>query len=64
MRGLAAHSNGFQSIRALSVLMSLLGTIDRPGGFRHKAPFPRSTPPVWARSSADPMMPMSPVRSA
>ena len=23
------------------ILMSLLGTIDRPGGFRHKAPFPR-----------------------
>ncbi|MGB1109630.1 MAG: molybdopterin oxidoreductase family protein [Gammaproteobacteria bacterium] len=45
MRGLAAHSNGFQTIRALSVLMSILGTIDRPGGFRHKAPFPRPVPP-------------------
>ncbi len=45
MRGLAAHSNGFQTIRALSILMSLLGTIDRPGGFRHKAPFPRPIPP-------------------
>ena len=45
MRGLAAHSNGFQTIRALGVLMSLLGTIDRPGGFRHKAPFPRPIPP-------------------
>jgi len=45
MRGLAAHSNGFQSIRALSILMTLLGTIDRPGGFRHKAPFPRPIPP-------------------
>jgi len=45
MRGLAAHSNGFQSIRALAVLMSLLGTIDRPGGFRHKSPFPRAVPP-------------------
>ncbi len=45
MRGLAAHSNGFHSIRALSILMSLLGTIDRPGGFRHKAPFPRPIPP-------------------
>lgn len=45
MRGLAAHSNGFQSIRSLSVLMTLLGTIDRPGGFRHKAPFPRPIPP-------------------
>ncbi len=45
MRGLAAHSNGFQSIRAMSVLMSMLGTIDTPGGFRHKAPFPRPIPP-------------------
>ena len=41
----AAHSNGFQTIRALAVLMSLLGTIDRPGGFRHKAPYPRAVPP-------------------
>ena len=45
MRGLAAHSNGFHSIRAMAILMSLLGTIDRPGGFRHKAPFPRPIPP-------------------
>ncbi len=45
MRGLAAHSNGFQTIRAMSILMSLLGTIDRPGGFRHRAPFPRPIPP-------------------
>jgi len=45
MRGLAAHSNGFQTIRALSILMSMLGTIDRPGGFRHRAPFPRPIPP-------------------
>ena len=45
MRGLAAHYNGFQTIRALGVLMTLLGTIDRPGGFRHKAPFPRPIPP-------------------
>ena len=45
MRGLAAHSNGFQTIRALGILMTLLGTIDRPGGFRHRAPFPRPIPP-------------------
>ena len=45
MRGLAAHSNGFHTIRALSLLMTMLGTIDRPGGFRHKAPFPRPIPP-------------------
>ena len=45
MRGLAAHSNGFQTTRALAILMTLLGTIDRPGGFRHKAPYPRPIPP-------------------
>ncbi|MDE2145839.1 MAG: molybdopterin oxidoreductase family protein [Burkholderiales bacterium] len=45
MRGLAAHSNGFQTVRSLAILMSLLGTIDRPGGFRHKAPYPRAVPP-------------------
>jgi len=45
MRGLAAHSNGFQTVRTLAILMSLLGTIDRPGGFRHKSPFPRAIPP-------------------
>ena len=54
MRGLAAHSNGFHTVRALSILMSLLGTIDRPGGFRHKAPFPRATPPVYARLPTGP----------
>ncbi|MDE2117949.1 MAG: molybdopterin oxidoreductase family protein [Betaproteobacteria bacterium] len=54
MRGLAAHSNGFQTIRALSILMSLLGTIDRPGGFRHKAPFPRPIPPC-ARTPNTPL---------
>ncbi|MGZ5101282.1 MAG: molybdopterin oxidoreductase family protein [Usitatibacter sp.] len=45
MRGLAAHSNGFHAVRSLAILMSVLGTIDRPGGFRHKAPFPRGVPP-------------------
>jgi anaerobic selenocysteine-containing dehydrogenase len=45
MRGLAAHSNGFHTVRSLGILMSLLGTIDRPGGFRHKPPFPRAIPP-------------------
>jgi anaerobic selenocysteine-containing dehydrogenase len=54
MRGLAAHSNGFQTIRSLAILMSLLGTIDRPGGFRHKTPFPRPIPPC-ARTPNTPL---------
>jgi anaerobic selenocysteine-containing dehydrogenase len=45
MRGLAAHSSGFLTIRTLAILMSLLGTIDPPGGFRRKAPYPRAVPP-------------------
>jgi len=53
MRGLAAHSNGFHTIRALSILMSILGTIDTPGGFRHKPPFPRPIPPC-AKTPDDP----------
>ena len=55
MRGTAAHSNGFQTIRAMSILMTVLGTIDRPGGFRHKAPFPRPIPPCakTGKSPAD-----------
>ena len=60
MRGLAAHSNGFQAIRALGILMTLLGTIDRPGGFRHKAPFPRPIPPCpKPPNSADAVQPDS-----
>ena len=62
MRGLAAHSNGFQSIRAMSILMSILGTIDRPGGFRHKAPFPRPIPPcAKTPTSWDDVQPNTPL---
>ncbi len=65
MRGLAAHSNGFQTIRALAVLMSLLGTIDAPGGFRHKPPYPKQTPPGvrTARSWSD-VRPNTPLHGA
>jgi anaerobic selenocysteine-containing dehydrogenase len=62
MRGLAAHSNGFHTIRALAILMSLLGTIDRPGGFRHKAPFPRAIPPLAkSPNSPDAIKPNTPL---
>ena len=65
MRGLAAHSNGFQSVRALAILMSLLGTIDAPGGFRHKAPYPRHIVPNY-RAFNDPAMiqPNTPLNAA
>ena len=62
MRGIAAHSNGFQSVRALAILMSLLGTIDRPGGFRHKAPYPRTIPPsAKGPNSPDQVQPDTPL---
>ena len=65
MRGLAAHSNGFQTVRALAVLMSVLGTIDRPGGFRHKAPYPRHIVPNFrAFNSPDMIKPNTPLNAA
>lgn len=45
MRGLAAHTNGFQTIRGLFSLMMMLGAIDRPGGFLYKSPYPKPVPP-------------------
>ena len=45
MRGISAHSNGFQTCRAIHLLQIILGTIDVPGGFRYKAPFPKAAPP-------------------
>src|SRR3546814_10009469 len=44
MRGISAHSNGFHTCRALHLLQILLGSIDAPGGFRYKAPFPKPIP--------------------
>jgi anaerobic selenocysteine-containing dehydrogenase len=62
MRGLAAHSNGFQTIRALSLFMMMLGIIDRPGGFRYKPPFPRPVPPCPKPiNSADQVKPDTPL---
>ena len=65
MRGLAAHSNGFQTVRALAVLMSVLGTIDAPGGFRHKAPYPRHIVPNYRAFNAPEMIqPNTPLNAA
>ncbi|SEO21041.1 Anaerobic selenocysteine-containing dehydrogenase [Salinihabitans flavidus] len=41
MRGISAHSNGFQTCRALHVLQILLGSVETPGGFRFKPPYPK-----------------------
>jgi anaerobic selenocysteine-containing dehydrogenase len=45
MRGISAHSNGFHTCRAIHLLQMLLGSVDVPGGFRYKPPFPRPIPP-------------------
>jgi sulfite dehydrogenase (quinone) subunit SoeA len=41
MRGISAHSNGFQTARALHLLQILLGSVDVPGGYRMKPPYPK-----------------------
>ncbi|MSO98602.1 MAG: formate dehydrogenase [Rhodospirillaceae bacterium] len=45
MRGISAHSNGFHTCRAIHLLQMMLGSIDVPGGFRYKPPYPRPIPP-------------------
>jgi anaerobic selenocysteine-containing dehydrogenase len=41
MRGVSAHSNGFQTCRAIHLLPLLLGRVDTPGGMRFKPPYPK-----------------------
>ena len=45
MRGISAHSNGFHTCRAIHLLQLLLGSVDCPGGFRYKPPYPKPCPP-------------------
>ncbi|HYH23357.1 MAG TPA: molybdopterin oxidoreductase family protein [Azospirillum sp.] len=45
MRGISAHTNGFHTCRAIHVLQVLLGSVECPGGFRFKPPFPKPIPP-------------------
>jgi anaerobic selenocysteine-containing dehydrogenase len=56
MRGISAHANGFQTCRALHVLQILLGTVEVPGGFRFKPPYPKppeAHPKPHVKSSAN-----------
>ena len=48
MRGISAHSNGFQTCRALHLLQMLLGALDGPGNFRARAPYPKPHPAAAA----------------
>ncbi len=60
MRGVSAHSNGFESTRAVHLLQILLGAIDCPGGFRAKAPYPKPIPPhIKPAKTTKPNTPLS-----
>ncbi len=61
MRGISAHSNGFQTCRAIHLLQVLLGSVEVPGGFRFKSPFPKFAPPSPAPSGKDGGKPMTPL---
>ena len=45
MRGISAHSNGFQTCRAIHMLQIMLGAVDCPGAHRAKPPYPKHIPP-------------------
>jgi anaerobic selenocysteine-containing dehydrogenase len=62
MRGISAHSNGFQTCRAIHLLQIMLGTIDCPGGHLAKPPFPKHIPPHL--KPARDMAPNTPLSSA
>lgn len=41
MRGISAHSNGFQTARAIHLLQALIGAVETPGAMRFKPPYPK-----------------------
>ena len=60
MRGISAHSNGFQTCRAIHLLQVLLGAIDSPGSHLAKPPFPRHiAPPVKPAKPQGPNRPLA-----
>src|SRR6185312_15835843 len=67
MRGIAAHSNGFQTCRAIHVLQMLIGAIDTPGSWRYKSPYPKpvsaALPPGGKARDANGALTASPLGS-
>ncbi|MEM7360385.1 MAG: molybdopterin oxidoreductase family protein [Pseudomonadota bacterium] len=62
MRGISAHSNGFQTCRAIHLLQALLGTIDCPGGHLAKPPYPKHiVPPLKPARDMAPNTPLNSV---
>ncbi len=60
MRGISAHSNGFQSCRAIHLLQILLGAVDTPGSHLAKPPYPKHiAPPIKPARAMAPNTPLS-----
>ena len=60
MRGISAHSNGFQTCRSIHLLQVLLGAVDCPGSHLAKPPFPKHiAPPIKPARSMAPDTPLS-----
>ncbi|MEL6799887.1 MAG: molybdopterin oxidoreductase family protein [Pseudomonadota bacterium] len=60
MRGISAHANGFQTCRALHLLQIILGSVEVPGGFRFKPPYPKpATGHPKPHADAKPGQPLS-----
>ena len=62
MRGISAHSNGFQTCRALHVLQLILGSVEVPGGFQFKPPYPNQLCHPKSAGRADQVAPGQPWR--
>ena len=60
MRGISAHSNGFQSCRAIHLIQVLLGAVDSPGSHLAKPPFPKHiAPPIKPAKAMAPNTPLA-----
>ena len=59
MRGISAHSNGFQACRSIHFLQVLLGSVDCPGGHLAKPPYPKHiVPPIKPGKKVVPGQPL------
>ena len=60
MRGISAHSNGFQSCRAIHLVQVLLGAVDSPGSHLAKPPYPKHiAPPIKPAKAMAPNTPLA-----
>lgn len=60
MRGISAHSNGFQTCRSIHLLQIMLGAVDCPGSHLAKPPFPKHiAPPIKPAKAMAPNTPLA-----